>query len=316
MANDGPSSTCSTVFPGSGEPVAPFPPLPAAPDVILTGIARSGTTLACSLLNRLPDTVALHEPMSPRMLVGRGVPDGVLERVADFFAAQRRSLLERGEARSRGVDGRIPEDPYAAVPGPEGRRPSLAREGVVRFDKPLTAGFRLVLKHPSCFTALLGTLTRRFPCHAIVRNPLSILLSWQTTQAHWNDGRQPAAEAFDDGLRDRLDAEPDPIGRQLTMLAWSFGQYARHLPAEAVIRYEDLVTTGGRALAGVAPAAAGLRVPLQDRNANPLYRRVDVSTLGRRLLASAGPHWDFYSRDSVASLLDGLESGGQPAVDR
>lgn len=39
-------------------------------DIILTGIARSGTTLSCSLLNKLPQCVALHEPMNPDDLVG------------------------------------------------------------------------------------------------------------------------------------------------------------------------------------------------------------------------------------------------------
>ncbi len=222
----------------------PFPSPAAGADVILTGIARSGTTLACTLLNQLPDTVALHEPMSPRMLVGLTVPEGVNNRVAAFFDAQRHSLHDRGEAISRGIDGRIPDNPYAATPGPNGLRASLVREGIVQFDKPLTPSFRLVVKHPSCFTALLGTLTQRFPCHAIVRNPLAILLSWQTTEANWNQGRQPAAEVFDDDLRLRLDAEPDRLGRQLTMLSWSFGQYARHLPAETVIRYEDMDASG------------------------------------------------------------------------
>ena len=40
-------------------------------DIILTGIARSGTTLSCSLLNKLPQCVALHEPMNPAELIGQ-----------------------------------------------------------------------------------------------------------------------------------------------------------------------------------------------------------------------------------------------------
>lgn len=288
----------------------PFPSPAAGADVILTGIARSGTTLACTLLNQHPDTVALHEPMSPRMLVGLSVPEGVNGRVAAFFATQRRSLLEHGEASSRVIDGKIPDNPYAATPGPNGLRTSVVREGVVRVDKPLTPSFRLVVKHPSCFTALLGTLTQRFPCHAIVRNPLAILLSWQTTEANWNHGRQPAAEAFDDDLRLRLDAEPDPLGRQLAMLSWSFGQYARHLPAESVIRYEDLIATGGRALERVAPMAGVLVEPLSSRNANPIYGDLDVAAIGRRLLATSGPQWDFYPRDAVRDLVAQLALPG------
>ena len=290
--------------------MVPFPPPAVGPDVILTGIARSGTTLACTLLNRLPDTVALHEPMSPRMLVGLPMPDGVNDRVAAFFASQRRSLLTRGEANSRVVDGRIPDNPYAATPGPNGLRASTVREGIVRFEKPLSATCRVVIKHPSCFTALLGTLVNRFPCHAIVRNPLAILLSWQTTEANWNAGRQPAAEAFDDDLRRRLDAEPDRLGRQLAMLAWSFGQYARHLRPEAVIRYEDLVATGGRALERVAPAAGALGEPLASRNANPIYGDLDVAAIGNRLLATSGPQWDFYSRTAVRDLIEQLAAAG------
>ena len=55
-------------------------------DIILTGIARSGTTLSCSLLNKLPQCVALHEPMNPAELVGLDFPDAYLARVASFFA--------------------------------------------------------------------------------------------------------------------------------------------------------------------------------------------------------------------------------------
>ena len=43
-------------------------------DIILTGIARSGTTLSCSLLNKLPQCVALHEPMNPAELVDLLLP--------------------------------------------------------------------------------------------------------------------------------------------------------------------------------------------------------------------------------------------------
>ena len=34
-------------------------------NIVLTGLGRSGTTLTCHLLNKLPDTVALAEPIAP-----------------------------------------------------------------------------------------------------------------------------------------------------------------------------------------------------------------------------------------------------------
>ena len=285
-----------------------LPTLSGDEDVILTGIARSGTTLACNLLNRLPDTVALHEPMAPRMLMGLSQPQELNGRVAGFFAEQRLSLRERGEAISRVMDGRIPDNPYGDTPGDQGKRLSVVKLGSVHFDKSLAAPFRLVIKHPSCFTALLGSLKQRFSCYAIIRNPLAVLLSWQTTLANWNDGRQPMAEAFASDLRDRLDAESDPLGRQLAMLAWSFDQYGRHLAPVAVIRYEDVIATAGRALRPLAPLADILVEPLCSRNANPLYAGVDGRAIGRRLLATGGAFWDFYSRESVEQLMEQLAS--------
>ena len=142
-------------------------------DVILTGVARSGTTLACTLLNRLPQCVALHEPLSPVTLRDAGSRQAAGERVTAFFAAQRASLLATGDAVSRSIDGVIPDNPYAAVPGPDGLRRSVVTPGTVHFAKPLDVGFRLVVKHPSCFTALLDVLVERFPCIAMVRNPLA-----------------------------------------------------------------------------------------------------------------------------------------------
>lgn len=277
-------------------------------NVILTGIARSGTTLACALLNRLPQVVALHEPMSPRRLVWLWSRRAVVDRIEAFFATQRTSLLTRGEASSRTRDGRIPDNPYADEPGPDGRRRSVVRDGVVRFEKPLDADFRLVIKHPSCFTALLDGLVGRFPCVAVVRNPLAVLLSWHSTEGNWNRGRQPAAEAFDVSLRRRLDAEPDCLSRQLRMLEWSFSQYATYLPASAVLRYEDIVTSGGAALAAIDPAAAALAEPLRNKNSNPFYRGADVAALAERLLAHESPWRAWYAPEAIIDLASTFDA--------
>jgi hypothetical protein len=38
-------------------------------NIVSTGLPRSGTTLTCHLLNKLPNTVALHEPIAPGQFV-------------------------------------------------------------------------------------------------------------------------------------------------------------------------------------------------------------------------------------------------------
>jgi hypothetical protein len=77
-----------------------------------------------------------------------------------------------------------------------------------------------------------------------------------------------------------------------------------------VIHYEDLIATGGGALARVAPAAGALVAPLCSRNANPIYGGLDVAAIAARLLTTSGPQWDFYSRDAVRELVDQLASPG------
>jgi len=67
-----------------------------------------------------------------------------------------------------------------------------------------------------------------------------------------------------------------------------------------IVRYEDVITSGGAALASITPKARTLDVQLENKN-----RSYDVATmrgLGERLVASEGAYWRFYSRSSVAEL--------------
>ena len=271
-------------------------------DIILTGIARSGTTLSCSLLNKLPQCVALHEPMNPAKLVGLDFPDAYLARVASFFAEQRVSLLGSGTAVSKARDGRVPDNPFGSAPATAGLRPSTVKNQEVHFEKRLRPDFRLVVKHPNFFTATLTTLLTRYACYAIVRNPLAALLSWHSIQAPVNDGHLPYGEAFDAGLKADLAAEPDRLGRQLIILKWYYSRYATLLPRDHVIRYEELVSSGGRALAVIDPDAAALVEPLESRNTSKLYDAGLVRRLADPLLDDESIYGGFYDRADVEQL--------------
>lgn len=271
-------------------------------DIILTGIARSGTTLSCSLLNKLPQCVALHEPMNPAELVDLDFPDAYLARVASFFAEQRVSLLGSGTAVSKARDGRVPDNPFGSAPATAGLRPSTVTNQEVHFEKRLRPDFRLVVKHPNFFTATLQTLLTRYACYAIVRNPLAALLSWHSIQAPVNDGHLPYGEAFDAGLKADLAAEPDRLGRQLIILKWYYSRYATLLPRDHVIRYEELVSSGGRALAVIDPDAAALAEPLESRNTSKLYDAGLVRRLADPLLDDESIYGGFYGRADVEQL--------------
>src|ERR1700679_3353065 len=67
------------------------------PTTLLTGLPRSGTTLVCALLNRLPDTVALSEP---RILALHGDRERALWEIDAFLAMTREAALITGRVPS------------------------------------------------------------------------------------------------------------------------------------------------------------------------------------------------------------------------
>lgn len=272
-------------------------------NVVLTGVPRSGTTLTCHLLNKLPDTVALHEPMRGKHVAGHNNHRERCDTIQRFFADQRASILTRGRAASRNSGGEIPDNPFGEAQPETGLRRHLDSKGEITVDKRLTPEFTLVIKHIASFTAMLSELVQWFPVYAVVRNPLAVLASWSTLDAVLRDGHVGPAELLDADLRHRLAALSDPLDRQICLLGWFFEQYHRYLPNRSVIRYETLVTSGGRALSVVRAEAMDLDEPLSSRNANDLYDPDSMRRAGERLLTSDGAFWEFYSRESVEHLL-------------
>ena len=276
---------------------------------VLTGLPRGGTTLTCHLLNQLPDTVALHEPISPGKFAGLE-EEAVLEGVEQFYRRMRRMIRHRGVAFSKPIKGRIVghgsnlsrEDEIRRRETRKVRRKKSEKKVVI--EKDLGRNFLLGIKSPGMFSALLPLLKRRFPCYAIVRNPLAVLASWESYDRSTRAGRQPSAEKYDADLRHTLDSIEDRVERQLYLLSWYFERFVRELPEAHVIRYEDVVSSGGRALSVVTPAAESLNEPLSNWNLNPAYDRERMRSLGERLLEREGAYLRFYSRDSLEDLLE------------
>ena len=93
-----------------------------ANDIMLTGLPRSGTTLVCHLLNKLPDTVALAEPMKVGRFAKLPTRRAILDAIVGFAAQQRESLLTRGMAFSKHHEGSVPDNFYEAARGADGLR--------------------------------------------------------------------------------------------------------------------------------------------------------------------------------------------------
>jgi hypothetical protein len=279
------------------------PPDGNASNILITGTPRSGTTLTCHLLNKVPDTVALHEPMKVKKFTELSGAEEVAAEISGFCEEQRQSIRERGVAISKHVGGAIPDNPVGSEKSEGGVRNRLASKGEIAIDRELSPGFALAVKHTAAFTALLESLVERFPVYAIVRNPLSTIASWRSVPFNVREGHVPAAERLSPELKAALEALDDPLDRQLHVLDWFHGRLRRFLPDERIIRYESIVDSGGRALAAIRPGAEALDEPLESRNLSSLYDRESMAGIGERLLETDGAYWQTYPRESVERLI-------------
>lgn len=271
-------------------------------NIILTGIPRSGTTLTCHLLNKLPQTVALHEPIDVNQFSKLKSREVICQEIRLFFQEARASISSRKEVLSKNILGAVPDNPVGDTRTQLGLRQSISQLGLIKVKKELNPEFLLVIKHPAAFTALLPELIHFFPCYSLIRNPLSVLASWSSVAMPVEDGHAPAAEGLDSELRRVLGCIGDKTARQLHLLSWFYEQYQRYIPANHILRYEDLISSGGANLQTITPNAQVLCEPLESRNSNPLYDRRVLQSIGDKLLASEGAYWQFYTKEAVEAL--------------
>lgn len=272
---------------------------------LLSGLPRAGTSLCCRLAGELPNVVALTEPLNGPSLAEQDAAAAAQCAIAAFAAAARERILATGRARTLHLDGQLPEDlvaPPATATSPAALREPVAQRGDIPVHKPLAADFTLIVKQNALFAALLPVLQPRFACLALIRNPFPVLASWQTVRLPVQRGRLPAGERFDAALRARLAAEPDGLKRQLAILNWFFAQYRRHLPSTSILRYEEVVASGGQALFRQL-GASGPRQPLRPRVAAVAPATAD--RLLAALLADDDGAWrHFYQPDDVRAAAE------------
>ena len=269
-------------------------------NIIITGLPRSGTTLSCHLLNKLQNVVALHEPMPIRRLKGLDEARFVEDTVA-FFERQRRMIREEGIASSKTQDGKVPMNPLADKDA-DGVRQRQLNGKTLKITNVTSDDFDLGIKHPTLFTARLHQLRPHFDCYALVRNPLSVLLSWRDSGMPIAAGKSGAIETLHPDFAERLTAMTDVVDRQIALIDFFFSQYRDHVPAN-VIKYEDVIATGGRELARIAPAAATLDEPLSSRNRRAIGEDPEAVRIAETLLKNDNACWDFYGREDVEQLL-------------
>jgi len=273
-------------------------------NIMLLGVPRSGTTLACHLINKIPNAVALHEPLIPKDFMGEP-PIEVINKIGSFINTQRLSLLSDGNAVSKTLGGIVPDNHLKAAGSGAEKRVATIDSTTLFIDKKLQKDFTLVIKHCSFFAGIVELLVDYYQCFAIVRNPLSTLLSWNSVELKVAHGYAPAAESFDASLKSILHDEEDVYKRQIILLTWFYNKLYEFIPRQNIILYEDIISSNGRVLECIIPAGTSLSRALKSKNNNPLYDSDLKIFLAEELLKMNEKGFlHFYTKDDVLQVLE------------
>ena len=270
-------------------------------NIILTGPPRSGTTLCCHLLNKLPDVVALHEPMQRVMFPSK---KEALRNIPNFFFQMREMIKNDGKAVSRVKNGKIPPNPFEEK---SKNRRSIVKKGEFYIDKDLDQqNFSLVIKHNAHFSFLLEELVKDFECYAIIRNPLAVVASWNTIKAPVSEGNLKVLKGLDPQLEKKLWKIPDVIDRQIQLIDILFG-HLNTLEERQIITYEDIIETGGQALYPISSDASSLNEKLSNTNLKKRYPGELMEVIYKKLIQknTASNNWRrFYSAGDFEEVMN------------
>ena len=225
------------------------------PDLIITGVPRSGTTLAAAIVDQSRDAFCLSEPDShvEFMQTAKDADDFVARLRRDFDATRRALLAGKAVSDKRGSDG-APVTDYFPVTAPGRREAAFTVRNVSRTG--LSPDFVLGVKHNALYAAVLPQIvaTGRFRVVALVRDPVAVLRSWQSLDLPISQGRLPAAERFWPEMAALTHSNMALVEKQIRIYDLLCRRFADLSHRIDVIHYEALVANPAQLL-----AASGLR---------------------------------------------------------
>jgi hypothetical protein len=141
------------------------------PELIITGIPRSGSSYLCNLIHRYSNCVVLNEPTEIYPSIQWPWPWGV----AAFYRDVRADVIEGKPVRNKLVNGRVTEDT------------KIVQDLHEYIPRVAGANFVLGTKNPLAYLARLDGLHAVMPLARIVvcvRNPFDTIASWKGSFAH------------------------------------------------------------------------------------------------------------------------------------
>ena len=274
-------------------------------EILIMGIPRSGTTLSCNLINQMPNCVALSEPMKFVKFKELNINQR-LQYIDDFLNNTRLSLINNGIAVSKNKNGSIPDNPCEVNENSIELRKSKMQLGVIRVEKDLSHDFTLVIKHNAGFIAQLDYLSFHYRCFGIIRNPLSVLASWSTVNMPVHHGYSPIAELFDKELNNKLSELEDSLDRQIYLMNWFFIKINKYLSWQNIIKYEEVISSGGSCLNRIIPFANIHSKSLDNINNNFKIDKPMLKHIYVKLIQNSESYSGFYPISDIKTKYDEL----------
>jgi len=275
--------------------------------ILLTGIPRSGTTLTCNLLNKHENTLALLEPIQQFPDPINGKSKASIE-VAKLAFQYRQNCLLHSKVTSMHKEGHIPTNTLEHNPT-KALREKAVSHGIIKLSQEYSREFTLVIKQNAFFTSIIEELTLLLPCYGIIRNPLSVLTSWETVNIPINRGHIPEGEQFDSKLKNKLKSTKDNLDRQIIILNWFFSNFHKHIPTHNLIKYEDIISSNGNILSKISynGKIKKDKEVLTNMNTNKLYKAVNIKKIYDKLINSEGLFWKYYSKADIDELYQKMQ---------
>ena len=242
------------------------------PEIIITGIPRSGTSLLCRLVDDLPDCVVVNEPQELFTRLNRCVHPRWL---ATFYRDLRADIVDGIGVYNKVADGRLVDDTR------------IIDERVLCHPDVSRPDFLLGTKNTIIYLARLSVLRRAMPqapIVALVRHPLDTIASWKDSFPHLAEvdlSTFPVSYTQNPFLtgteKRRLGAimnNPSPAQRRALLWSHLVATILAHRDSVVLVRYEDLVADPAAVLSAVLSRVPEYTPPpLTDLDLEPRSRR-------------------------------------------
>lgn len=259
------------------------------PDLLITGIPRSGTSYLCNLLNHHDNCLVLNEPDDPAAKLDG--PEGSL-RLSLFLRQTRHDVVAGKPIRNKlTTDTATSNDITSYVP------------------QVAAPDFVLGIKKTIAFLSRLPQLRRALPSARIVacvRNPFDAIASWKTTFDHLREAdvtavpvghlHDPCLSAAQQAELEQIAALPDLATRRAAWWSYFARQLIDSIDQLVLVKYEELVTDPSQALKTILDGAGNRAEPIapsQPRSKAASLDSADVQAI-RSLCSAAAQRLGVY----------------------